>query len=69
MMTPTLLDVVAIIGLSTDRNELPSLFALLGENLGIHFSKFRVFYLAFLIANAKSRGNVSNAEHHVFLLY
>ena len=68
-MSPTLLDVIATTGLPVKGKELPILFSLLARDLGIQYSKSIASYLAFLTVNAKSKGLVSNDEHHAFLLY
>ena len=69
MMSPTLLNVAIVTGLLVDKEELPSLFPLSTKDLQIHFSKSGASYLAFLTANGKCKGSVSNVEHHAFLLY
>ena len=68
-ISPTLLDVVAIIGLPIKGEKLPALFSLLVGELGIQFSKLNASYSTFLTINVKSRGLVSNGEHYAFLLY
>ena len=62
-MSFTLLDVTTITGLSVEGKELPMLFSLSAGDLGIQFSKSSALYLAFLAANAKNKGLVSDGKH------
>ena len=66
MIGLTLLNLVAIRGLLVDRFKLPTLFSLPTKDLGIHFSRSTTFYSTFLIANAKSKGTITDAKHHAF---
>ena len=69
MVTPTLLDVAATLGLPTAGDDIPSLYSFPVPGLGINFSKSTSGYSNFLANNVKSRGAVTNAEHNAFLLY
>ena len=68
-MSPIFLDIVAITGLPIDREKLPTLFALLAEDLGVHFSKLGASYSSFFTINAKSKSAMSDGEHYTVLLY
>ena len=69
MMSPTILDIMSIIGLPIDGYQLLTFFTLSTEGLGINFSKSGALYLAFLMTNAKSKGVMFDGKHHTFLLY
>ena len=68
-MSLTLLKITTITGLPAKGEELLILFSLLARDLGIQISKSSALYSAFLVANAKNKGLVSNGKHHTFLLY
>lgn len=69
MASPTLLDLATTNGLLMYEDELPSLYSLASENLGIHFFKATSGYSNFISANANSQWNVSGVKHNNFLLY
>ena len=68
-MSPTLLDVIAIIRLPVEGAKVLTLFSLSTGDLGIQFSKSNASYSAFLTTNAKNKRLVYDGKNHTFLLY
>lgn len=69
MMSPTLHDVVVIVGLPVDRDEIPFLYNFLSNNLGFQVNKKNNVYSTFI--NTFNRGSrlVGEIEHKAFFLF
>ena len=69
MMSLTLHDVAAIVGLPTNGDEVPFHHDILGNNLGFQVNKKNNAYSTFINTFNTGSGLVGEIEHKAFLLY
>lgn len=69
MMSPTLLDVAAITRLPLHGDEVRAFSEAVEPMAGFKWSKPHCYYSNFITANSNSTGEVTDLEHHAFLLY
>ena len=69
MMSPTLYDAVAIIGLAIDGDEIPFLHDVLGNDLGFQVNKKNNAYSNFINTFNRGSGVVGEIKHKAFLLF
>ena len=69
MMTPTLLDVAAILGFPNIKEEIPSLFDQILESLDFKVTKSITSYPIFITYHNQVKGLIADVEHKAFLLF
>lgn len=69
MMSPTLHDVAAIVGLLVDGDEIPFLYDVLNHDLGFQVNKKNNSYSTFINTFNRGSGLIGKTEHKTFLLF
>ena len=68
MMSPTLLNVAAIMGLPIDGDEMPFLHDIISDDRGFKVTKKNFAYSTFIASFNKGSSPVEDIEHKAFLL-
>ena len=69
LMSPTLLDVVAIVGLLVDEDEVSYFHNVLGTDLGFQVNKKNNMYSTFINIFNRESGPIGGIKHNAFLLF